>query len=120
MVVCLLCHPDKDPDGGRISRGRHRKGSNTHIYAPRHTNYSNNNRYYTRRDEDTNSRPNRDDQHHVIIVTAAIIIIDIQGLLLQVKIKIQHITINKGLILYQYIPKANQQDREEIEIFLSH
>jgi len=60
---CLLCHPDKDPDGGRTAarsrRNRHK------VYAPKHTNYPNNNRHYTRRDEDTSSRPpNRDDQHH--------------------------------------------------------
>ena len=58
---CLLCHPDKDPDGGRTAR-RRRKG--THNYAPRHTNYPNNNIHYTRRDEDTSNRPNRVDQHH--------------------------------------------------------
>ena len=57
----------------------------------------------------------------IIIVTAVIIIIDIRGLLLlRVKIKIRTIEQSKGLILFQHIPKANQLDREEIEIFLNH
>ena len=57
----------------------------------------------------------------IIVITAAIIIIDIRDLLLQVKIKIQIlIEQSKGLILCQHIPKANQVDREETEIFHNH
>ena len=57
----------------------------------------------------------------IIAITAAIIIIDIRGLLLRVKIKMRiSIEQNRGLILFRHIPKANQLDREEIEIFLNH